>query len=161
MPDQETLDELADARQRSRELHRESRRVLVQAVRRAALAGHSQRQIASAAGLSQPEVSRLLRHQPSSPRGRKLASHRREVIAAASDAGFTNVRVFGSVARGDDGAESDIDLLVTAPPNVSLFAIARLENLISELLGEQVEVTLDSSLKPFLADRVHDEAMPL
>jgi uncharacterized protein len=80
----------------------------------------TQRQIARAVGRSQPEVSRLLRFQPTSPKGRVLAQRRAEVLRAAADAGFRDVRVFGSVVRGQDGPDSDLDFLVTPPPEATL-----------------------------------------
>lgn len=128
-------EELAAAARRSAELHRASRKLLVDAVRRGAAAGLSQRQIAACVGRSQPEIARLLRFIPTSKRGQRLASQRAPVIATATAAGFANVRVFGSVARGEDGPESDIDLLVTPPEAVTLFDLARLERDLSELLG--------------------------
>ncbi|HLS48893.1 MAG TPA: nucleotidyltransferase family protein [Actinomycetaceae bacterium] len=152
------LEQLAAAGNQSRELQQESRRVLIGAIRRAAAAGFSQREIARAVGLSQPEVSRLLKFTPRTARGRDLAARRRDVIDLAAAAGFTNVRVFGSVARGEDEESSDIDLLVTAPANVTLFDLARLERALSELLEAPVQLLPDSSLPPHLADRVLAEA---
>jgi hypothetical protein len=110
---------LADALEAER-LRVEARGKLVGAVRRGAAAGMSQREIARAVNRSQPEVARLLRFFPASERGSMLAKRRREVIDLAARHGFRNVRVFGSVARGDDGPESDIDLLVTLPRDASL-----------------------------------------
>lgn len=135
--------------------------MLLGAIRRAAAAGFSQRQIARAVGCSQPEVSRLLRFQPISPRGRTVAAKRRELLDLATASGFGNLRVFGSVARGDDDADSDVDLLVTAPSEVSLFGIARLEQAMSELLGERVEVVPDTNVPAHLADRVFADAAAL
>lgn len=102
-----------------------------------------------------------LHFQPTSPRGHRVAARRKDVVELARSAGFANVRIFGSVARGDDGATSDIDLLVTLPANASLFTIARLERDLTELLGAEVDVVPDSSLQPHLADRVHAEAVNL
>lgn len=161
MPDTQILEDLGSAGKRSRDLKRESRSVLVSAIRRAASAGYSQREISRVVGLSQPEVSRLLRFSPASPRGRKLSAKRAEVLKVAAAAGFRQVRVFGSVARGDDGPDSDIDLLVAPRADVSLFDIARLEQALTQLLGEEVEVVPDNSLETFLVDRVHSEAVPL
>jgi uncharacterized protein len=150
----------ADA-QRSDALHRESRRVLVAAVRRGAAAGMTQRQIARAVGRSQPEVGRLLRFQPASPRGRVLVDRRAEVLRAAADAGFRDLRVFGSVVRGQDGPDSDIDFLVSPPPDATLLDLARLERTLSQLLGSRVEVVPTGQLRPSLRDEVLAEAVPL
>ena len=71
------------------------------------------------------------------------------------------MRVFGSVARGEDGPESDIDLLVTPPEAVTLFDLARLERDLSELLGERVEVVPDTTLHPHLREAALADAVPL
>jgi uncharacterized protein len=153
--------ELSAEARRSDSLYRESRRVLVSAVRRGAASGMTQRQIARAVGRSQPEVSRLLRFQPTSPRGRVLARRRAEVLRAAADAGFRDVRVFGSVVRGQDGPDSDIDFLVTPPPEATLLDFARLERALSELLGNRVQVVPAGQLRPAVRDEVLAEAVPL
>lgn len=154
--------ELQKAARHSDELHRESRAVLVDAVRKGAAAGMTQRQIAACVGRSQPEVARLLRFQPTSPRGRRVAALRPEILRIAREAGFVNVRIFGSVARGDDGPESDVDLLVTPPAGVSLFDIARLERSLSELLpDDRVEVVPDAALRDNLREEVLAQAIAL
>jgi len=71
------------------------------------------------------------------------------------------VRVFGSVARGDDTETSDIDLLVDLDPRVGLLDIVGLERELSELLGVDVDVVPAATLKPRIRDRVLREAVPL
>ena len=153
--------ELREAAGRSAELHRRSRALLVGAVRKGAAAGLSQRQIAECVGRSQPEVARLLRFQPTSARGRAVAAKRGEIRRIAREAGFTDVRIFGSVARGDDGPESDVDLLVNAPAGVSLLDLARLERSLSDVVGEKVEVVPDSGLRSSVRETAIAEAVPL
>ena len=80
------------------ELHAGSRAMLVNAVRAGAAAGLSQREIGSAIGRSQPEVSRLLRFQGVTPRGQVLARNRPLVLRIIRSHGGRNARVFGSVA---------------------------------------------------------------
>jgi predicted nucleotidyltransferase len=150
----------ADARA-AEELHARSRALLVGAVRAGAAAGLSQREIASAIGRSQPEVSRLLRFHGTSPGGRTLARNRKRVLDLAAAHGLRNVRVFGSVARGADGPGSDIDLLVDLPSGMSLFALARLEDRLSEILGTGVDIVPAVNLRPHVAERVLAEAVPL
>jgi predicted nucleotidyltransferase len=135
--------------------------VLVDAVRKGAAAGSSQRQIGECVGRSQPEVARLLRFQPTSLRGRFVAGRRAEILRIAREAGFSNERIFGSVARGDDGPDSDVDLLVTAHQGASLLDLARLERSLSDVLGERVEVVPDSGLRSHLREEVADQAIPL
>lgn len=151
---------LADALEAER-LRVEARTKLVGAVRRGAAAGMSQREIARAVHRSQPEVARLLRFFPASERGSALAKRRREVIDLAAQYGFRNVRVFGSVARGEDGPESDIDLFVTFPSDASLFDIGALEAELAALLGERVDLVPDDGLRPHSRDKILAEAVAL
>lgn len=143
------------------ELHERSRALLVGAVRAGAAAGMSQREIAEAVGRSQPEVSRLLRFHGTSPLGRTLSANRRAVLEVAAAHGAADVRVFGSVARGTDGADSDIDLLVDTRGAISLFTLARLEDELTRLLGVSVDIVPAASLPEHVAERALDEAIPL
>ena len=150
----------ADARAAD-ELHERSRTLLVDAVRAGAAAGLSQREIAAAIGRSQPEVSRLLRFHGTSLLGRRLTRNRKAILELAASRGIRNVRVFGSVARGTDRPDSDIDLLVDLAAGTGLFSLARLENDLAELLGTKVEVVSARTLREHLAERVLREAVPL
>lgn len=151
---------VADALEAER-LRIEARAKLVGAVRRGAAAGMSQREIARAVNRSQPEVARLLRFFPASERGSMLAKRRREVIETAARHGFRNVRVFGSVSRGEDGPGSDIDLLASFPPGVSIFDIGALEGELAALLGAKVDLFPDDGLRPHSRDEILAEAVPL
>jgi uncharacterized protein len=150
----------ADARA-ANELHERSRTLLVDAVRTGAAAGLSQREIAAAIGRSQPEVSRLLHFHGTSNLGRRLTRNRKKILEAIAAYGIRNVRVFGSVARGTDGPDSDIDLLVDLPAGTSLFTLARLENDLADLLGTKVDVVPAGNLREHLVDRALSEAVPL
>lgn len=156
-----TNEEIRAAGERADELHRQSRELLIATVRQAVRDGFSQREIAAALGRSQPEVSRLMRFTPRSDHGKVLASHRREILSLARKHGFSNVRVFGSTARGDDQARSDIDLLVDRSPTSSLFDLGRFEHAVSTLLGLPVDAIPATSLKPRIAQKVLSEAIPL
>jgi uncharacterized protein len=74
---------------------------------------------------------------------------------------MSNVRVFGSVARGEDTEDSDIDLLVDLADDVSLVELIGLERELSELLGRPVDVVPARGLTPAVARRVLAEAVPL
>ena len=89
----------------------------------------------------------------------RLMEQREQVLAVAERRGARNVRVFGSVARGDDGPTSDVDLLVDLDDGVSLIGLAGLQNELSDLLGVSVDVVPASMLKPRLRDRVLNEAV--
>ena len=142
-------------------LYARSRKILVDAVRAGIKAGLSQRDIAAAVGRSQPEVSRLVRFQGNTPLGKKLRKHRTEVIKIAKEHGARNLKVFGSVVTGKEHEKSDIDLLATFDPGMTLMGIVRLEFALGELLGVDVDVVAEKSLRPFLRDRVLGEAVPL
>jgi uncharacterized protein len=80
-------------------------------------------------------------------------------IAAAHGAG--NVRVFGSVGRGEQDASSDLDLLVDMAEGRSLFDLIALSNDLEQSLGVDVDVVTEASLSPYIRDRVLDEAVAL
>ena len=138
-----------------------SRKILVDAVRAGVKAGLSQRDIAVAVGRSQPEVSRLVRFQGTTPLGKKLRKHRADVIRIAKEHGAHDLKVFGSVVTGKEHEKSDIDLLATFDKGMTLMGIVRLEFALGELLGVDVDVVADKSLRPFLRDRVLGEAVQL
>ena len=103
----------------------------------------------------------LRRGLPDTPLGRRLRRHRRAVIEAAARRGAGNVRVFGSVARGEDTDRSDVDLLVDLSGEVGLVALAGLAREIGEIVGVDVDVVPADSLKPAIRERVLAEAIPL
>lgn len=98
---------------------------------------------------------------PTSPNGHLLAQHRDEVLAIANDYGVTNIRVFGSTARGDDEPGSDIDLLVDIPSTMGLFDLERFQIKLSDQLGVCVDITPASMLKPRVKKRVCLDVVPL
>jgi predicted nucleotidyltransferase len=70
--------------------------------------------------------------------------------------------VFGSVARGDDRPDSDVDLLADLPPGLGLLGFGRLLDDLERLLdGTRVDLIPESDLKPEVRDRVEREALPL
>ena len=90
-----------------------------------------------------------------------VLAHREEILRIAARHGATNVRVFGSVARGTAGPESDLDLLVDAGPTTSPWFPGGLLMDLEELLGYHVDVTTERALHPVIRDRVLAEARPL
>ena len=98
---------------------------------------------------------------PETPLGRRLRRHRRAVMELAGRRGLRNVRVFGSVARGEDREGSDIDLLVDVDEGVGLVDIAGLVRELTDLLGVAVDVVPANSLKRGVRDEVLAEAVPL
>ena len=106
-------------------------------------------------------VSDLRLGLPDSPLGRRLRRHRSAVVSTCERRGAHNVRVFGSVARGEDEEASDIDLLVDLDPSVGLVALAGLTRELHDLLGVEVDVVPASSLKPNVRRTALVEAIAL
>lgn len=98
---------------------------------------------------------------PDTPRGRLLKRHRSEIHEIAARYGVTNLRVFGSVARGDDGPDSDVDIVADLPDDLSLLGLAAVQHELSDLLGVRVEMAPARSLKPRIAAEVVREAVVL
>jgi predicted nucleotidyltransferase len=90
-----------------------------------------------------------------------LKERREEILRIAAKHGATNVRVFGSVARGEADEKSDIDFLVTMEKGRSLMDMGGLLMDLSELLGCRVDVVSDRGLKERIKDRVLKEAVAL
>lgn len=155
------MSSLSQVARQSDETVARARLELVRAVRQASADGMTQAEIAREIGRSQPEVSRLLRFHGTSPRAMSLRRHRDEVRRLVHDAGGRNVRVFGSVATGDDYDGSDVDLLFTLVKPMGLMSMGRLERRLSELVGVPVDLVPESALRPEFRDRILADAVPL
>lgn len=90
-----------------------------------------------------------------------IEKHRDEILALAEKNGLTEVRVFGSRARGEAHADSDIDLLVTRKPGSDSLAIFGLEIDIEERLGCPADVATEGCIRPKYRERILSEAVPL
>ena len=92
----------------------------------------------------------------------RLLREKRDVIRAiAFKHGAYNVRIFGSVVRGEAGPDSDIDFLIDAGPDTSSWFPAGLILDLQQILGRRVEVVTEKGLNPFVRDYVLREAVPL
>ena len=91
----------------------------------------------------------------------KLASRREEIFRIAARHGARNLRVFGSVARGEAGPDSDLDLLVDVEPGRSLLDLGGLLMELQDLLGCRVDVVTERGLRERIRERVLGEARPL
>ena len=91
----------------------------------------------------------------------KLAAHRREILAIAARHGARNVRVFGSVARGEADGESDLDLLVDMEPGRSLLDMGALLMELRDLLRVSVDVVTEKGMHDRMRQRVLSEAVLL
>jgi uncharacterized protein len=92
----------------------------------------------------------------------ELLRHRKqEILQIAAVHGASNVRVFGSVARGEAGPDSDVDLLVDLEQGRSLLDHAALKVELEQLLKLPVDVATERGLKPRLREHILQEAIPL
>jgi predicted nucleotidyltransferase/DNA-binding XRE family transcriptional regulator len=141
-------------------------------------AGLTQAELARRSHTSQPAVHRYesgrVKPRPATLRrlldacrrvGRRpseaLRAHRGEVLTFARELGASKVLVFGSVARGEDDGDSDVDLLIDIPPTHGLFAMARFQRELSDLLGVAVDLGGIDDLRPSIRETVMAEARPL
>ncbi len=90
-----------------------------------------------------------------------VRAKRSAILRLAAAHGARDVRVFGSLARGEAGPGSDLDLLVRMEDGRSLLDLVGLWQDLQELLGRKVDVISEGGLSPHLRDRILAEAMPL
>ncbi len=90
-----------------------------------------------------------------------LREKRDEILEIAKRYGARNLRVFGSVARGDAGPESDVDFLVELEPGRNLFDLGGFLYEVRELLGCAVDVVTEKGLREHVRPNVLKEAIPL
>ncbi|EWT07812.1 Cro/Cl family transcriptional regulator [Intrasporangium chromatireducens Q5-1] len=142
--------------------------------RRRRASGLSQRALALRSGIPQPNIAAYEngRRAPTAqtlerldaalriPTLVRLRLVREEIIAAAQQRRLSHVRVFGSVARGEAGSGSDVDLLVHPGPDASVFDLARFMVDVEELLEVSVDVVSDRGCGPVM-DRIRAEAVAL
>ena len=91
----------------------------------------------------------------------RLQENRAEILGLAAKYGAYNVRVFGSVARGEADSDSDVDFLVELEPGRSLLDLGGLLMELQELLGCPVDIVTVQGLRSRIRDRVLCEAIPL
>ncbi len=138
------------------------RRVI--ALRTMVATGMSQREVAEAVGISQPAVSQQLRFAPAleSVHPQVLLEAAGPVLRSlAAERGYERLAVFGSVARGDAHEDSDIDLIVDAPPGTSSFAFIRFKQLVEQILGREVDLISYGGLTDGLDDDIRRDVVLL
>jgi len=152
-------------------------------------AGFTQAELAARVGTSQPAINRYehggvepsistlrrilhacglrlefdVRPEPTVNRSlhELLQRQRNRVVELAGRHGATNVRVFGSVARGEETLDSDIDLLVDLEPGHTILDLVGLRRELTEALGVPVDVTTIGMLKKHLRPGILAQAIPL
>jgi uncharacterized protein len=90
-----------------------------------------------------------------------LLQKREQILATAVHYGAYNVRIFGSVARGEANDASDIDFLVNLEAGRSLMDLGGLLYDLQKLLGIEVDVVTEKGLRARIRDQVLREAIPL
>jgi predicted nucleotidyltransferase len=90
-----------------------------------------------------------------------VRSYRKEIMAFARRFGVRNVRVFGSVARGEATASSDLDLLIDVEPGRGYFDMTAFALAVEDLLGVFTQVATEGGLKLRIRDGVLAEAVPV
>jgi uncharacterized protein len=90
-----------------------------------------------------------------------VKAKREEILRVAAQYGASNIRLFGSRARGDARSDSDADFLVDMPSGCSLFDIGRLLMDLQDILGCKVDVVEPEGLHWSIRDKVLKEAVPL
>lgn len=137
-------------------------------------AGLTQQQLADLSGVAQPNIAayekgarrpsaKMLARLAAAARPRPsavLAEHRAEIRTLAGRHKALDIRVFGSVARGDDHPGSDVDLLVRFAPDASLLDQAALAQDLEDLLGVHVDVVSEGGLRAG-HDEILAQARPL
>ncbi|CAM3673762.1 nucleotidyltransferase domain-containing protein [Tsukamurella ocularis] len=134
------------------------------ALRALVASGLSQREIADRLGITQPAVSQQLKSAPPSSDVHPtelLDAASPILVALAAEHGYRRLAVFGSVARREARADSDIDLIVEAPPETSTFEFLLFKRLVEEVLGREVDLLEYGGLTPGLDDDIEREAVLL
>lgn len=144
----------------------------VRAIRLAA--GLTQNELASRSAMAQPNIAAYetgqrnpsssmlakLRHVAPPRPSTVLAERRDEILRVARRHKANNVRVFGSVARGEDISGSDLDLLVSFEPDADIFDLADLITELEEMTELHVDIVSEGGLRPG-PNRVKEEAIAL
>ena len=91
----------------------------------------------------------------------KIQQKKKEILVVAKQHGIVNIRIFGSVARGEDNLQSDIDLLVDLEKGRSLFDLGGALIKLQDLLGRKVDIVTERGLHWYLREKIVTEAKPL
>jgi predicted nucleotidyltransferase len=95
------------------------------------------------------------------PISHRLRRRRAAVLALADRHGVSDIRIFGSVARGEDGPDSDLDVLVHLPEGAGLFLLGRFKQDLEDLLHVAVDVVPDDGVKPRVRPNIDKDLVAL
>lgn len=90
-----------------------------------------------------------------------IKNRREDIVKITKKYGAKNVRVFGSMSRGEEDMDSDLDIIVEMEQGSSLLDIIAIKQDIEELLGRKVDVVTEASISPYIRDEVLKEAVSL
>ena len=93
--------------------------------------------------------------------GAELRNKRNDIIKVAANHGARNLRVFGSVARGENTPASDLDLLINLDPGRTLLDLIAVKQDLEDLLGCAVDVVTEDAVSPHIRDQVLKDAVSL
>jgi uncharacterized protein len=93
--------------------------------------------------------------------GTELRNKRNEIIKIAANHGAQNLRVFGSMARGEATPSSDLDILINLEPGRSLLDLIAVKQDLEDLLGCKVDVVTENAVSPHIRDQVLKDAVSL
>ena len=93
--------------------------------------------------------------------GQRVLLHRTRLLELAACHGIRNLVVFGSVARGEDGPDSDVDLAGDLPDGMGLIGLGRARDNFEAVLGCRVDLVPAADLKTAIRDRIRAEMIPL
>jgi uncharacterized protein len=93
--------------------------------------------------------------------GAELRNKRNDIIKVAANHGARNLRVFGSVARGETTSASDLDLLINLDPGRTLLDLIAVKQDLEDLLGCAVDVVTEDAVSPHIRDQVLKDAVSL
>lgn len=95
------------------------------------------------------------------PTLKEVTEKRAEILRLADRYRTSDVRIFGSVVRGNSTSRSDVDFLIKTKPGCSLFDLGGLREDLQDLLASPVDVVPEDALKPNARVRILSEAIPL
>jgi predicted nucleotidyltransferase len=90
-----------------------------------------------------------------------IKQKRQQILKIAQGHGARNVRLFGSVARGETTETSDLDLLIEMEPGRNLLDVVAIKQDLEDLLGCMVDVVTEAAISPYMRDKVLHEAVHL
>lgn len=105
---------------------------------------------------ARPPLDRL-----TGPVGRRVRRNRRRLVETAAARGITHLRLFGSVARGDDRPDSDVDIIADIPAGVGVLELGRAREELEAIVRTRVDLVPSDGLRPGVAERVTGELVPL